>query len=1396
MRTSYFLFLILLAGMLLATNTSLEDGTYDNPKNSLEDEMITGQPREVRIETLTSKSMKKVDKVMKKLMPTVFYDSPVVLSASVYSSVTAIWTGTISSNWNNTGNWMNGVVPTSMDIVSIPNVANAPIIMNGTNAVVQSVVIEEGASLTIAVMGSLNLEGAAGTPSGGMHNLGTLTNNGTLQIGMNISPGQYGLVNEGILTNNTNGQISVDRTIIMGIWNRTEDSEILNRGCIRTGATTGTGGAGIYNEGSILNNGGAIIIDRSGGAAINNRSRSTIINSGNITIGETAINSGTGIYNFGHFQNLASGGIDVDRVNSGIFNNTMSSINSTFINQGKIRMGQIGSIIGPGIFNNPSGGGTVLFDNQGSGEIILDRTNAGIHNTTNCIFDNSGVISIGSNASTGSNPAIYSRSTFNNKDGGAILIDAITGAGLQHEAGTFTNDGNITIGINTNLPSFRPGVLISGIFHNGINGEIHVDRIDHVGIYVSSSGSLTNAGVMKVGENSSGGSNGLFNTGNTTNQASGKIYIDNMKEGSSVNGIYNTSNSLINDGEIFIGKTGLSGAFGLYNQSTFQNNGEISIDRSSIAGMRHNSGTCTNNGTITLGSSASIGSWGLWNAANFTNNGDIFIDNASVSGLRHQSSTFTNNGSLVLGSIASIGEWGFWSQASFINEEAGVISIDRSTNTGLLVFLNTFSNNGIVNIGIESSVGDQAIYIEGTFENNACGQLNFLAPFHNINVFSNFGLLLSDSEKTHINTGFTNEGIIAYPQGNPIPEVTNNEIIIGPTTNEECQVIDPTFEIGASVTMTILGVYTDPEGTISAGTYDVISNTLTTLPLIQAGVYDLFVQIEDENGGCIRMVPWQLTTEDCCDLPVAVCQNATAVLEGGSSFITSEDIDGGSIADCMQISIDLSQNTFICNDVGTPQIVTLSVTDTRGSIATCSAIVTVVDETPPTISCPGTQTVVLDENCVATLPSYIGLASAFDNCIDVSVIQTPAPGFMLTDAGNLTVTLTVTDASDLTSSCSFTVEKIDSTPPTVECFSQSVIFNGEVSIPLDSEDLVYADDNCGIHSIDLSPSSILSSQVGQTVPIQVTVTDLSNNATTCLSQIIVGGLPSGWSQAADGVGCVDGNNIEYEAGTATWIASSTNCFYSSPFTSDAAAFAQYSLCGDGSITAFVTGISGTSLGWAGIAMRESNTPGAKKAQLTTNMSNFSRREFRTATNGTAFPQQFLSQNRRWLRIVRSGNQFAMYISPNGDNWSFAGAQNIQMNSCIEVGLVVTNYSSNSTVTGSFANVSVSGGNSLQFINGDKIELVISQERQDIRDVKIYPNPTSGLLNISLQGYEGRSVRLEVYNTMGQMLHVREVDEVQQADEIVDLSSLAGGMYLIRVSSDGLPVEMKRVMVVR
>jgi len=369
---------------------------------------------------------------------------------------------------------------------------------------------------------------------------------------------------------------------------------------------------------------------------------------------------------------------------------------------------------------------------------------------------------------------------------------------------------------------------------------------------------------------------------------------------------------------------------------------------------------------------------------------------------------------------------------------------------------------------------------------------------------------------------------------------------------------------------------------------------------------------------------------------------------------------------------------------------------------------------------------------------------------------------------------------------------IDNTPPTATCSNASVTFNGQESIALNANALVTASDNCGIQSITLSQPSITCQQLGQTVPVTVTVRDLSNNTTTCTSNVTVGGLPCGWSQQPNGVNCTNGNNVGYNPPSGVFTVTSINCYYGPGFNSDSKAFAQRTLCGNGSITALVTDISSLATGWAGIVMRENNEAGAKKAQLITNLSNLSRREFRTVTNGSAQPQQFPSNQRYWLRITRTGNQFVMYVSPNGTAWFVVGSQNIVMPSCIQMGLVVTNYTPTSTVTASFSNVSFTGTNSGLGIAGGSME----QSAQSIEmphSFEVYPNPTSGELNVNLAAYLGRSVRIETYSLEGKLLQFSELDEVQNTLERLDLKGLESGMYLVKVKSAGLPDITKRVV---
>src|SRR5690606_31439072 len=105
----------------------------------------------------------------------------------------------------------------------------------------------------------------------------------------------------------------------------------------------------------------------------------------------------------------------------------------------------------------------------------------------------------------------------------------------------------------------------------------------------------------------------------------------------------------------------------------------------------------------------------------------------------------------------------------------------------------------------------------------------------------------------------------------------------------------------------------------------------------------------------------------------------------------------------------------------------------------CTFTVTKVDNTAPTISCPATQTLVLDADCEAAIPDYTGLATADDNCGVQSVTQSPLFGTSVSGAGNMVVTLTVTDVNGLMNSCTFTVTKVDNTAPDISCLATQTL---------------------------------------------------------------------------------------------------------------------------------------------------------------------------------------------------------------------------------------------------------------------------------------------------------------------------------------------------------------------
>jgi regulation of enolase protein 1 (concanavalin A-like superfamily) len=266
--------------------------------------------------------------------------------------------------------------------------------------------------------------------------------------------------------------------------------------------------------------------------------------------------------------------------------------------------------------------------------------------------------------------------------------------------------------------------------------------------------------------------------------------------------------------------------------------------------------------------------------------------------------------------------------------------------------------------------------------------------------------------------------------------------------------------------------------------------------------------------------------------------------------------------------------------------------------------------------------------------------------------------------------------------------------------------------------------------------------------------------------------------------------------TTSTTVTSDNCQINFPYTSDAHAFAQTTLCGDGSITTLVNQASMSSNALAGLIMRETTMAGAKKTQLTINKAGMSSSSFRDVNNASATFLANAHINHFWLRITRTGNVFSTFVSLDGTTWKPVGTKTIPMASCINMGLIV--HTSNVQMmippstqgTASFSNTSTTGSGSAP-VRPNNIGTNFDQLA--IADFKISPNPTYGLTDIDLSAYSKTQVQLDIMSLQGKLLRTTVIEAGAEREQM-DLSGFSSGMYLIRARAEGLPDVTKRLVV--
>jgi hypothetical protein len=152
--------------------------------------------------------------------------------------------------------------------------------------------------------------------------------------------------------------------------------------------------------------------------------------------------------------------------------------------------------------------------------------------------------------------------------------------------------------------------------------------------------------------------------------------------------------------------------------------------------------------------------------------------------------------------------------------------------------------------------------------------------------------------------------------------------------------------------------------------------------------------------------------------PVIVCKPRTVFLTPSNASVTTADVYQSGSDNCGTVALqNVVPNAFTCADLGENTVV-LTAQDGNGNTSTCSAMVTVVDNIAPSITCPANITLTANSYDCSAVVNYT--VQAADNCGVDFIDYTNAPGSVF-EEGSTLVTATAYDASGNNFSCQFWV---------------------------------------------------------------------------------------------------------------------------------------------------------------------------------------------------------------------------------------------------------------------------------------------------------------------------------------------------------------------------------------
>ncbi|WP_093112440.1 HYR domain-containing protein [Salinimicrobium catena] len=232
--------------------------------------------------------------------------------------------------------------------------------------------------------------------------------------------------------------------------------------------------------------------------------------------------------------------------------------------------------------------------------------------------------------------------------------------------------------------------------------------------------------------------------------------------------------------------------------------------------------------------------------------------------------------------------------------------------------------------------------------------------------------------------------------------------------------------------------------------------------------------------------------------PEITCPGDTVMTWNAEEGYVLPDLTGNiSVNDCGEVSLlqEPAPGTLLLAE----QTITFSATDASGNRAECSFWLHLSAEEILSLSCPDEQLREIGENCGYVMEDFSSVATV--NMENAVISQEPAPGTLVYEKTEITLNAT---AKGQNTSCSFSLDLIDSQPPKAQCVGTfTLTLNEQGTATLSPEQLDNGSkDNCGIISRSLSKTSFSTADVG-TQTVTYTVVDTEGNESSCETEITI-----------------------------------------------------------------------------------------------------------------------------------------------------------------------------------------------------------------------------------------------------------------------------------------------------